>query len=118
MHSDLFEQESPITVADSFNSKAEAVLVCGETLETLRGLPEGCAKLVISSPPYNIGKEYEARKELEHYLETLGRYFASWQECWPMEVHSAGRSAITLKIVKFSRWTCFFIRFSKTLDYN
>ena len=72
MHSDLFERESPIIVADSFNPKAEAVLVCGETLETLHGLPRGCAKLVISLPPYNIGKEYEARKELEHYLETLG----------------------------------------------
>jgi len=71
MESDLFERKSPITVADSFNLTAEAILVCGETLEILRGLPKDCAKLVISSPPYNVGKEYEARKELEHYLDTL-----------------------------------------------
>lgn len=58
-------------VSDSFNTNAGAVLVCGDTLETLRSLPNGSAKLVISSPPYNIGKEYEARKELEHYLESL-----------------------------------------------
>jgi len=41
----------------------------GDCLDLLRGLPEGCVDLVVSSPPYNIGKEYEARKALEHYLE-------------------------------------------------
>jgi len=71
MHSDLFEHGEPLVVADAFDPKAQAILVCGDTLETLRGLPNGCAKIVISSPPYNIGKEYEARKELNHYLQSL-----------------------------------------------
>jgi adenine-specific DNA-methyltransferase len=68
---DLFERKSVPPVSDAFSPDAEAILVHGQALETLGGLPAGCAKLVISSPPYNIGKEYEARKELEHYLETL-----------------------------------------------
>jgi DNA modification methylase len=68
---DLFQQRSSAPVRDAFSPDAEAILVHGDTLETLRGLPAGCAKLVISSPPYNIGKEYEARKELDHYLRTL-----------------------------------------------
>ena len=71
MYSDFFKHEKIPVVSDSFNTNAGAVLVCGDTLETLQGLPNGSAKLVISSPPYNIGKEYEARKELEHYLESL-----------------------------------------------
>ena len=41
----------------------------GECLEMLRQLPEGCVDLVVSSPPYNLGKEYESKRALEHYLE-------------------------------------------------
>lgn len=41
----------------------------GDCLDLLRSLDDASVDLVVSSPPYNIGKEYEARKELEHYLE-------------------------------------------------
>jgi len=67
----LFTYHVKHSVHNAFDPKAEVVLAHGDTLKMLRQLPPGCAKLVISSPPYNIGKEYEARKELEHYLETL-----------------------------------------------
>jgi adenine-specific DNA-methyltransferase len=35
----------------------------------LASLPDESVDLVVSSPPYNLGKEYEAKKALEHYLE-------------------------------------------------
>lgn len=41
----------------------------GDCLGYLSALPDGCVDLVVSSPPYNLGKEYEARRALEHYLE-------------------------------------------------
>ncbi|MBW4494555.1 MAG: site-specific DNA-methyltransferase [Oscillatoria princeps RMCB-10] len=41
----------------------------GDCRELLTGLPAECADLVVSSPPYNLGKEYEAKKALEIYLE-------------------------------------------------
>jgi DNA modification methylase len=71
MQPDLFKRSGTPVIHDSFDPAAEVALVHGDTLETLRGMPAGCVKLVISSPPYNIGKEYEARKELEHYLDGL-----------------------------------------------
>ncbi|HUJ09221.1 MAG TPA: site-specific DNA-methyltransferase [Verrucomicrobiae bacterium] len=71
MQVDLFNFKVKHTIHSDFDPQAEVVLVHGDTLETLRGMPTGCVKLVISSPPYNIGKEYEARKELEHYLQAL-----------------------------------------------
>ncbi len=40
-----------------------------DCLELLRSLPDASVDLVVSSPPYNIGKEYEARRELSHYLD-------------------------------------------------
>jgi adenine-specific DNA-methyltransferase len=43
-------------------------IVHGDCLQLLRGLPDGSVDLIVSSPPYNIGKEYEARRALQHYL--------------------------------------------------
>ncbi len=41
----------------------------GDCMDLLRELPDGSVDLIVSSPPYNLGKEYEDRRELDHYLE-------------------------------------------------
>jgi adenine-specific DNA-methyltransferase len=40
----------------------------GDCLAWLRSLPDESVDLVVSSPPYNIGKEYESRRALDVYL--------------------------------------------------
>lgn len=40
----------------------------GDCRTLLSRLPDGCVDLVVSSPPYNLGKEYEAKRALELYL--------------------------------------------------
>ena len=55
---------------------ARPVLVCGDNLAFLRGLPDGAMKLVVTSPPYNLGKDYEARMPLDAYVETQERVIA------------------------------------------
>jgi adenine-specific DNA-methyltransferase len=41
----------------------------GDALAFLKGLPkEPMFDLVVTSPPYNIGKEYETRRGLHEYL--------------------------------------------------
>src|SRR3546814_13583661 len=40
----------------------------GDCKDLLRSLPDASVDLVVSSPPYNIGKEYEIRQSLERYL--------------------------------------------------
>ena len=60
-----------------YSSFAEAVkqelplnsIYLGDTLDYMRGLPDSCVDLVVSSPPYNLGKEYELRGSLAVYLE-------------------------------------------------
>jgi len=61
----------PISVSSNFEDGAQATLIEGDSLEALQTLPSGMAKLVITSPPYNIGKEYETAVALENYLEKL-----------------------------------------------
>ena len=41
----------------------------GDVRQLLARLPDGCADLIVSSPPYNLGKEYEAKRALQVYLE-------------------------------------------------
>jgi adenine-specific DNA-methyltransferase len=48
----------------------------GDTLAYLKTLPTESVDLVVSSPPYNIGKEYELRKALDHYVEEQSEVLA------------------------------------------
>ena len=45
-----------------------AVLECRDNLEFLREQPSGKFKLIVTSPPYNIGKSYEVQSSLDQYL--------------------------------------------------
>ena len=54
-------------------SNKQSILFCMDVEKMLDSLPEEpIFDLVITSPPYNIGKEYEHRLPLEDYIE--------WQE--------------------------------------
>ena len=47
---------------------ADPMMVCASNDVFLAGLSSESMKLIVTSPPYNIGKEYEARSPLENYL--------------------------------------------------
>ena len=51
-----------------FDAQADLVLFHGDCLDLLPTLPPGSIKLVVTSPPYNLGKEYETRIDLDTYL--------------------------------------------------
>lgn len=42
---------------------------CMDNLEYMRNLRKGSMHLIVTSPPYNIGKEYEERRSLDVYIE-------------------------------------------------
>ena len=46
------------------------LLACSDNLDFMRGLPGARFKLIVTSPPYNLGKEYESRTPLDAWLET------------------------------------------------
>ena len=48
----------------------QVVFYLGDCRKLLAGLPNGSVQLVVTSPPYNIGKEYESSQTLDEYLET------------------------------------------------
>ena len=69
---------STVNIASEFDHNADFVLHEGDCLDLLRGLPSGLAKLIVTSPPYNLGKSYEKRLELDAYVEQQRRVI---EEC-------------------------------------
>ncbi|HEV2923844.1 MAG TPA: site-specific DNA-methyltransferase [Solirubrobacteraceae bacterium] len=51
-------------------------IVLGDCQDLLAALPSGSVDLVLSSPPYNLGKEYEARVALDRYVAQMGTILA------------------------------------------
>ena len=45
------------------------VIACEDNLRFMAELPDGAMKLIVTSPPYNLGKSYERRGPLDAYLE-------------------------------------------------
>lgn len=58
-----------IEISETFREDAECVLYHGDTLDLLRSIPDCRIQLVVTSPPYNLGKPYESRLDMDVYLE-------------------------------------------------
>ncbi|MBI4282388.1 MAG: site-specific DNA-methyltransferase [Chloroflexi bacterium] len=52
----------------SYSSESSIVVRLGDTLDFLGTLPSRLCRLIITSPPYNLGKQYEEPKVLSEYL--------------------------------------------------
>ncbi len=63
--------QSRVAIAADYAPEAEAVIAHDEALDVLRRAPAGFAKLIITSPPYNIGKSYEKATSLDAYLQAI-----------------------------------------------
>lgn len=56
-------------ISDHYDRSANAVVFQGDCMNLLSKIPDGELQLVVTSPPYNIGKEYERRLHLDHYID-------------------------------------------------
>ncbi len=57
-----------LRIAETFAPDEHIVVYPGDCLDLLKTVPKGSIQLVVTSPPYNIGKEYEKRLDLKQYL--------------------------------------------------
>lgn len=46
-------------------------IILGDAKEVLKKLPDKCIHLVVTSPPYNVGKEYDENLTLGEYLDFI-----------------------------------------------
>ena len=55
------------------NGQDTPVMECKDNLAFMQELDDGQMKLIVTSPPYNLGKSYEKRAPLEEYLRQQDR---------------------------------------------
>jgi adenine-specific DNA-methyltransferase len=97
MMSEIFTYPTPSEFYSIFNSIQEAIdaataspshkterasgrppveIVVGDCLGELRKLPSGSAQLVVTSPPYNVGKAYDDRMTIEEWTSNQATVIA------------------------------------------
>ena len=60
---------------NEFPAEFENRIICGSS-ENMKELPSNSVHLMVTSPPYNVTKEYDADLSLDEYLQLLGKVFA------------------------------------------
>jgi len=60
---DLIENHVPSEFLDK--------VILGDAREVLKKLPDNCVHLMVTSPPYNVGKEYDEDLTLKEYLDFI-----------------------------------------------
>jgi adenine-specific DNA-methyltransferase len=83
----------------------------GDCIDLLAGIPDESIQLVVTSPPYNLGKSYEKRSPLDLYVESQRRVIAECVRvlkpegsiCWQVGnfVDKKGGSIVPLDIALF-----------------
>ena len=61
------DKTSP-AILSTYTENADAVVYPGSCMDFISDIPDNTMQLVITSPPYNIGKKYEKKMDIEHYL--------------------------------------------------
>ncbi len=99
-----------VKINDQYSEEAQIVLYQGHCLDLLRQIPDGAVKLVVTSPPYNIGKPYEDILPLKEYLarqekvvaECARILHANGSLCWQVGYYSEKGEIFPLDIVLYN----------------
>src|SRR5437870_39114 len=78
MHSEDFLHECEQRLGTPYCCGEGYAIFCMDCLTGMRSLPNSRFDLTVTSPPYNIGKEYEKMLPLTDYLQ--------WCRAWISEV--------------------------------
>ncbi len=69
------EADSPPVPDNPFPSQLENTLLLGSS-ENMQAIPDSSLHLMVTSPPYNVTKEYDEDLSLQDYLQLLRNVFA------------------------------------------
>src|SRR5687767_7429235 len=56
-------------IHSNYSPEAEMVLFHGDVKDFVSTMPSSTVNLIVTSPPYNIGKIYEKKQPLDKYLD-------------------------------------------------
>lgn len=93
----------------AFKRKPKAVALLSDNLDFMRSLDSASMKLIVTSPPYNIGKAYERRTPNELYIEQQAAAIAEAARllhpegsiCWQVGNHVDNGEVFPLDILLY-----------------
>jgi len=59
---------------DSINPDISYQIVNGDSISILKKIDDGKVDLIITSPPYNVGKSYETKTSIEKYQQFRSKF--------------------------------------------
>jgi adenine-specific DNA-methyltransferase len=59
----------PAEIVNQYDPSKRIVVNNGSCIDLLKRIPDGVIQLIVTSPPYNIGKEYEKQLKLNNYIK-------------------------------------------------
>lgn len=100
----------PDASAISLQSDRNAIMACQDNLAFIRPIKSSTIQLVITSPPYNIGKAYESRLSLETYVRAQAQVISECVRvlhprgslCWQVGNHVQNGEIFPLDMVLYS----------------
>jgi len=81
------------------NPEAEPFLdriIEGDAEEVLKGIPENSVDIIVTSPPYNFGLDYESDDDTRHWDDYFAKLGRIWAECERVLV-PGGRIAVNVQ---------------------
>ncbi len=68
--------DSSPKIEDHFDPQADVILYQGNVSDFVATVPDSSVGLIVTSPPYNLGKEYEDRVSIGKYLDAQAQVIA------------------------------------------
>lgn len=65
--------DSSKTVSANFEPNADVIVFNGDVGDLIDDIPDNYVKLIVTSPPYNLGKSYEDQISIDKYLDNQKR---------------------------------------------
>lgn len=98
-----------VKITSNFDPAADLVLFEGDCIDLLSQIPDGFVNLVVTSPPYNLGKPYESRLDIDEYLAQQRRVIEQCTRvlndqgsiCWQVGNYVDNREIIPLDIILY-----------------
>jgi len=91
-----------LLIRKRFSPENDVTLFQGDCLDLLRQIPDRSARLIITSPPYNVGKAYEQKQTLDEYIRFQEAVIAECVRvvrrggsiCWQVGHHVNGHGQV------------------------
>jgi DNA modification methylase len=74
----------------------ENKIICADSFEVLKKLPDNCIDLIFTSPPYNFGLDYESNGDAHHWDNYFLKLFEIFKECIRV-LKYGGRIAVNIQ---------------------